>query len=100
MQTYLTLWLAQVNQFTPQEFYTGGWASPTDTTNPNTPADGSYSNQIAYMIPRFSYYGVSSTIINQIIAWAASVWPNYNWAGLTETTCSAAKPDLICSPWP
>jgi hypothetical protein len=95
MQSYLTIWLQQVNQFTPQEFYRGGWVTPTDATTPTLPANG-YSSSIAYMIPRFSHYGVSSTIMNQVIAWAQSIWPYYNWAALGTESCAATTPDLTC----
>jgi hypothetical protein len=99
MQTYLTIWLKEINQFTPQQFYAGKWFKPTDTTDPNAPANG-YSNSVAYMIPRLRYYGVSSTITDQIIAWAKTVWPNYNWDGLRNTTCLNGSPELSCTRWP
>jgi hypothetical protein len=97
MQTYLSLWLAQASQYTPQDFYTGTWTTANVTTTPLQPSQGGYNDDFAYMIPRFGYYGVSSTVLNQVAAWSAGLWPNYNWAGLLKVSCSATTPDLTCT---
>lgn len=99
MEGYLNLWLGKVTSYTPQKFYAGGWAKATDVTDPHWQDQG-FSNSIAYMIPRFKYYGVSSTTIDRLIDWAKTLWPNYKWDSLRNVMCAPAVPDLACSNWP
>jgi hypothetical protein len=100
---FLTSWLAQVKQFTPQQFYTGNWTTATavPATGYNWGAGwvyGSFVDKIWYMIPRFRYFGVNQTLINEIAAWAQTMWPNANWALTTTATCSPASNSvLVCS---
>ncbi len=96
MQTYLSLWLAQADQYTPQQYYAGSWTTANASTTPEPPGQAGYNDDVAYMLPRFSYYGVSSSLLNQIASWAGSLWPQYNWTGLLNVTCSAATPDVSC----
>jgi hypothetical protein len=82
-------WLAEVQQFTPQQFYTGGWASPTVNPVPLGNPDGAFGDWVWYVIPRFKYFGVDPTLVGQLAAWAQTVWPNANWTADLNATCSA-----------
>jgi len=42
------------------------------------------------MIPPLHYYGVPQNIINQMVAWAQTMWPKENWSPLSTATCVAA----------
>ena len=86
-------WLSEVQQFTPQQFWAAGYDS-TATVNPGQPdSDGrpgnaSFADRLYYMIPQFRYYGVDQTLINQLAAWAQTIFPNNNWAATTTATCA------------
>ena len=63
--------------FSPQQFYTGGWASPL--VNPLSYApDGAFGDQVWYMIPRFRFYGVNANLMGQVADWAKTIWPGAN----------------------
>ncbi|HXA66647.1 MAG TPA: hypothetical protein VNV82_15910 [Bryobacteraceae bacterium] len=82
----LRSWLASVTQFTPQEFYAGGVASPT--VNPlGGWANGTFQDGIWYMIPRFKFLGVDPTLVAQVAAWAQTLWPTANWTADLNATC-------------
>jgi hypothetical protein len=79
-------WLTEVRQFTPQQFYTRGYANPT--VNPRLGApDGTWVDRVWYMIPQFRYYGVSQTLIDQLADWAKTVWPGANWQATKTASC-------------
>ncbi len=80
-------WLQEVQQFTPQQFAASG-ISLTTVPTPGQPDSGNWIDRVFYMIPQFAYYGVSQTLINQMAAWAQSMWPNGNWSATTTATCS------------
>jgi hypothetical protein len=93
-------WLAEVQQFSPQQFYTGGYASPT--VNPVAGGNlwGTFPDWVWAMIPRFKYLGVDPTLLSQVAAWAQTVWPNANWTADLNATCSAPSPTdgtMTCS---
>jgi len=93
----ITAWLQQVSQFTPQEFYAGGWT--TASTIPKSAAyDNVFPNWVWYMIPRLNFIGVSSTLTSQVAAWAQTVWPLGNWTADLNATCSWQANNVIqCS---
>jgi hypothetical protein len=93
MTGILSGWLAEVQQFTPQQFYTGGWASPTVNPVPLGNPNGQLGDWVWYVIPRFKYFGVDPTLVGQLAAWAQTVWPNANWTADLNATCSA--PSLV-----
>jgi cytochrome c553 len=79
-------WLAEVRQFTPQQFWTGGY-DPTRLPIHGQPDSVNFEDRVWYMIPQFRFGGVDQTAINQLAAWAQSVWPQGNWAATTTATC-------------
>ena len=83
----LRAWLAQVQQFTPQQFYTGGWTTPTDVPT----GTGSMVDWIWSLVPRFKSLGVDPTLMGQTAQWAQSMWPDNNWTADLNATC--APPD-------
>ena len=85
----LTAWLAQVTQFTPQQFYTGSWASPTVNPVPLGNVGGAFGDWVWYMIPRFKFMGADPTLVSQVAEWAQTVWPNANWTAVLNATCYA-----------
>jgi hypothetical protein len=97
MQAYLQLWFAKVQSFTPQQFYSGGWASASYIPVRNA-MDGSFGDRIWYMLPLFRYFGVDTALTDGITDWAKTVWPNANWNALKTATCST-NPDgsSVCS---
>jgi len=84
-----TSWLQQVSQFTPQQFYAGGWTTATAVPVPGgNPYDSVFPDWVWYMIPRFGFLGVNPTLVNQLAAWAQTVWPKANWTADANATCS------------
>lgn len=90
---YVTAWFAQISTYTPQEFYAGSnggggtWASPTE--NPATDSPITFGAGVWYMLPRLRYIGVDPALVNQITAWAATIWPLGNWTLNNSATCTS-----------
>ncbi len=96
-QAYLQQWFAKIQIFTPQQFYQGGWANPTVNPVRNS-MDGTFGDRVWFMIPQFKYLGVDGTLLSQITAWAATVWPNANWSAIQNATCSLnSTAYVVCS---
>jgi hypothetical protein len=85
-------WLTEVRQFTAQQFNAAGY-SATRLPVPMEPDSTNFEDRVWYMIPQFRYFGVSQTLIDQLAAWAQSVWPLGNWAATTTATCAANASD-------
>ncbi len=85
-------WLAEVRQFTPRQFYAGGY-DPTRLPVPARPDSSNFEDRVWYMIPQFRYFGVNQTLIDQLTAWAQSIWPLGNWAATTTATCAPSSGD-------
>ena len=87
MQAYTQAWFDQASKYTPQQYYQGGWATAAEN-----PATDSWSmtvgGQLWYILPRLRYVGVSNTLLDQISAWAAKVFPQGNWSLLNTASCT------------
>lgn len=82
-------WLSEVTQFTPQQFYTGGFTTQNATPVPGGNAyDAVFVDWVWYMIPRFGFIGVDPSLVNQLAQWAQTVWPNANWTADANATCN------------
>ena len=92
----LNAWLAQVTQFTAQQFYTGGWASASVNPVPGQPY-GAFADKMWFMIPRFHYIGVNQTLVNSIADWAKTIWPNAAWDTTKTATCAPSGSGLLCT---
>jgi len=90
-EAYLQQWFAKVQTFTPAQWYAGGWASATET--PVASVTGDFGGRMYYAIPRFRFLGVDSTLVNQMAAWAKTVWPLGNWSGAAGATCAQGAGD-------
>jgi hypothetical protein len=90
-QAYLQAWYAQASTYTPQQYYTGGWASATQNPADLTTDfyDTSFGGELWFMLPRLRFIGVSPTLINQVTNWAATVFPAGNWALNQTATCTS-----------
>ncbi len=86
MQAYLQAWFNQASQYTPAQWYAGGWTTPNE--NPAA-SQSTFSGQVWYELPRFRFFGVDTTLIDQISTWAAKIWPKANWASLETATCTS-----------
>src|ERR1700688_2527036 len=83
-------WLASVQMFTPAQFYAGpSRVGATQTPAPGQAESVNLIDRVWYMIPQFRYFGVPQTLINQMAAWAQTIWPNVNWAPPATATCAA-----------
>jgi hypothetical protein len=76
---YTQQWFNQASQYTPTQYYTGGWVTPSED-----PAKDAYSatfgGQMWYMLPRLRLVGVPASLTDQIASWGATIWPRGNWA--------------------
>jgi hypothetical protein len=85
----LQSWFQQASQFTPQQYYAGGWTTPTSVPVPFGNAyDNVFPDWVWYMIPRFNFIGVNSALVSQVAQWAKTIWPNANWTADLNATCS------------
>ncbi len=89
-QAYLQAWYAQASTYTPQQYFAGGWSSPTE--NPaNMTTDffqTSFGGELWYLLPRMRYIGVSPTLVSQMTNWAATIFPAGNWSLNATATCA------------
>jgi hypothetical protein len=85
----LQSWLQQASQFTPQQYYAGGWTTPTAVPVPFGSAyDNVFPDWVWYMVPRFNFIGVNPTLVSQLAQWAQTIWPNANWTADLNATCN------------
>lgn len=95
-QAYTQAWFNQVSAYTPQQIYQGGWATATE--NPATDFySTTFGGQMWYMLPRLRYFGVEPSLVNQISAWAAKIWPLGNWALVNSATCTGGQTASKCT---
>ena len=86
-------WLASVRQYSPQEFHAEKSINAEQVPTPGQPDSTNWVDRVWYMIPQFRYYGVDQTLIDQMAAWAQTIWPKANWAATTTATCASAVDD-------
>jgi hypothetical protein len=85
-QAIVQAWFSQVRKFTPQQFYTGGFANSSETPQKNTP-DGRFVDKVWFFIPQLRNLGVDPTLMSQIADWAKTLWPNANWNATKTASC-------------
>jgi hypothetical protein len=83
MNTWITLWWANVQHYTTADFLTAVGA----TTTFKSTAPGSFSGDLAMALPQLRYFGVDINLLNPIVTWAKGIWPSYDWAGDLNATC-------------
>lgn len=97
-QGLVNSWLAEVQSFTPKQFWNyydkGSPMNSTQVPNHFNPDSPLFVDRVWAMIPRFRYYGVAQAQINQMAAWAQTVWPNGGWGALPAATCSPDQGDM------
>ena len=95
-QGLVTTWLSEVTKFTPAQFYAysgGGTISASQVPNHFAPDSTNLVDRVWYMISKFKYWGVNQTQINQMAAWAQTIWPNGGWSATTTATCAPSYAD-------
>ncbi|MGA2883531.1 MAG: hypothetical protein ABSG13_31725 [Bryobacteraceae bacterium] len=82
-------WLQQASQFTPQQFYAGGFTTATAVPVAGGNAyDAVFPDWLWYTIPRILFLGGDTALAGQLTQWAQTVWPNANWTADLNATCS------------
>ena len=89
---YVKPWFAKISTFPRAEFYAGkdGAGRPWATPNEDPATDNymaTFGGGLWYMLPRLRYVGVDPNLLNQISAWAATIFPAGNWAVNNSVTC-------------
>jgi len=92
LQSYLKAWFSQIQTFTPRQFYNGGWT--TSNENPAGPNPGDMGQNVWYMIPRFTYWGVDPNLTSQVADWAKTLWPRANWNATKTASCYLASDNV------
>jgi hypothetical protein len=85
---YTQAWFNQASQYTPAQYYAGGWAEPGEDPAKDF-YSGNFGGELWYILPRLRYAGVPASLTNQISAWAAKIWPKGNWALNNSAVCSS-----------
>lgn len=79
MSAVLNVWLKQSQAFRLSEWTASGYVNPT-----YVPVDGianlNLGDQVWAMIPRFRSHGVDAPTLRLVADWAATLWPNADWA--------------------
>jgi hypothetical protein len=89
LTAYTQAWFNQASQYTPAQYYQGGWASPSE----NPSGEVAYYNTVFgpmtwYTLPRLENAGVPASLIQQIGAWASKIWPAANWTSDLSALCT------------
>lgn len=94
-QGLVDAWLSEVTKFTPQQFYNGtnGVISASQVPKHFLPDSPRFVDRVWYMISHFKYFGVNQTQINQMAAWAESIWPNGGFAATATASCFPSVAD-------
>jgi hypothetical protein len=95
-QGLVTAWITDTQKFTPQQFYASlydGTISASQVPKHFNPDSANLVDRVWYMISKFKYFGVNQTQINQLAAWAQTIWPNGGWAADAAAICSADTSD-------
>jgi len=79
LQAYTQAWFNQASKYTPEQYYQGGWANAAD--DPAKVFIGTMGGQLWYTVPKLREFGVDPKLVDQIAAWAATIWPRGNWMG-------------------
>ena len=92
-QGLMKAWIAEIGQYTPQQWYAGGALSPSaePTTNQGAlvaNADPSVLPDIAwFMLPRARVLGVDPTVLSSFKQWGKTMWPSADWDTDAARTC-------------
>lgn len=85
---YTQMWLGVATQYTPAQYYTGGWATATE--NPATDQwQLVLGGEMWYGAPRLSVVGVPAAVVNQYRALAQAIFPAGNWTLNSQAVCGA-----------
>ena len=82
-----------MGQFTPQQFHLERSINEAQVPKPGQADSSNWVDRVWYMIPQFRYYGVNQTLVNQMAAWAQTIWPNVDWAITTKASCASVAED-------
>jgi uncharacterized protein (TIGR03437 family) len=89
MTGLVTAWLAEVNLFTPAQYWATGDPNfaAARAPIPGEPDSPYFEDRVWYMIPQFRYYGVPQALVDQMAAWAQTIWTSTNWTPTTSAIC-------------
>jgi hypothetical protein len=87
INNYLTAWFAKYGAMTRTQLF----ALPMNSTSSTTPTQMAFGNDLIYALPQLRYQGADPTILNQIAAWAANIWPAYNWTSDLNESCTVGN---------
>ena len=98
---FLKAWLSQVSAYTPQQFYSGGYASASQVPQHGLGAvyGGRWIDTVWYSIPEFHNAGASQATINAVADWAKTIWPLGNWDDVKTASCTLYNggPESVCA---
>ena len=102
LEATLRAWLDHISSFDPDEFPRGDGKSDYEpaTHIPSNDINMQYefANYVYAMLPRLANAGVSLSLINDIAAWGASMWPNGDWGVSSNPSPNQAPRIEIISP--
>jgi hypothetical protein len=96
LTAFMNSWIAQAAKYTPQQYYSGGWAKSNDSPA-SMNAQTTFAGAMWWMLPRLRYYGINSSTVSQYYTFVASLWPNANWTLNKAATCTANGAGSACS---
>jgi hypothetical protein len=76
----LGAWFDKTKQYAPQQYYAGRQA--TADRIPAARLNTDFADATWAMIPLFRKQGVDGALLDEIAAWAKTVWPKADWASL------------------
>ncbi len=97
MNTWLSTWFTAIQQDSLHQtlaLLTGQTTSVAFSSS----APGSFTGDLAYALPILRFEGVDPTLLSQISAWAAGIWPSFSWSTDLNTTCTTINFGQVSCP--
>ena len=72
---------------TPAQFQALQLAQPFNTD----PHQVQFGDDLIYALPQMKFQGVNTTLLGQVAASAATIWPWYNWTAALNAPCTVGN---------
>ena len=91
MNAYLTAWYRYFGSMTQSQFKALNLWQNGNGTFTTDPHQNQFGNDLIYALPQLRFAGANTALLNQVAAWASTIWPSYNWTNDVNAACSAGN---------
>lgn len=91
MTAYTAAWFGKYGAMTHAQLS----ASSIALSASNDPKQSDMGKETITALARLHNQGVDTALLNKIAAWAATIWPGYNWVGAVNAPCSVLNAGFL-----